>query len=168
MEERFNKIWYYTEKCLICENIFHTSFPGNDIEYGYLPFITASAEIDVLTIDKLPPEWEEINNLLDVAGKNSNIKIDSDLKRGAWRYFLDKSENNNYFYLNSMKGCSYCGNTDQNMIEIIEEQHAVSKERKISYKTWNTLNGNEKIQKVQEYLENPIPATHPILKEVYP
>ena len=137
-------------------------------------FVSASGEAGVLDcLNQLPQGMEKIKEVFDKLFKEEynfdDFRINS-MRQDAWRYFCDKSANNDIWFLNAMYGSPFKENaTDEEMelFKFIEEKEITVELQEVTYNKWLILSEEEHFKHMRLFLDNPVEGSNYIFNHTF-
>jgi hypothetical protein len=137
-------------------------------------FVTKSGEAGILDcLNQMPSGMEKVGEIFDKIFKEEykfdGFRIDS-MRQDAWRYFSDKSINNDIWFLTAMYGSPFKENaTDEEMesFKFIEEKEITVELQEITYNKWVRLSEEEKIKHMRLFLDSPVEGSDYIFNHTF-
>lgn len=144
------------------------------LAYKAFYFVTRAGEAGIL--DCLSEESEGMMSIEEIFDKLFKEKYDfkdfriNSMRQDAWRYFSDKSANNDIWFLNHMVGSPFKRNPINEEIEsikFIEEKEITVQLQEISYKKWLGLSKEEQLKQIRLFLDNPVEGSNYIFNHTF-
>lgn len=137
-------------------------------------FVTRSGEAGILDcFNQTPKGVGSIKEVFDKLFKEEyefkDFRIGS-MRQDAWRYFTDKSANNDIWFLTAMHGSPFKENaTDEEMemFKFIKKKELIVELQEITYNKWLNLSKEEQFKHMRLFLDNPVDGSYYIFNHTF-
>ena len=142
--------------------------------YKAFYFVSESGEAAILDCFNTIPEGvgsikRIFDKLIEKEYKVEHFEVNS-LRQGAWRYFADKSADNNIWHKHHMSGSPFKKSITEKELEtikLIEKKEFTVDLQEITYQKWLSLPKEEQMKQMRLFLDNPIKGSDYIFNHTF-